>query len=186
MTKTRSETVLSLYKKAKNKKQQREAIMKELDAFDRNQQWELQNAPEWLPKPVTNFVHLVKYTKRAALAMDNPTGKLRAVSPAGMERVASLDKAFQDTWDRIKGRKVVRQNIETSKLLGLGIAHVFWNENKEGRMGSTIQGDKGYMFEGDIELREIDPANFFPDPSAFTLEDCRYIAIMERKSVDWI
>jgi uncharacterized protein (UPF0305 family) len=118
--------------------------------------------------------------------MDNPTGKLRAVSPAGMERVEALDKAFQDVWDRIKGRKVVRQNIETSKLLGLGIAHVFWNENKEGRMGSTVQGDKGYMFEGDIELREIDPANFFPDPSAFTLEDCRYIAIPERKSKDWI
>jgi hypothetical protein len=36
---------------------------------------------------------------------------------------------------------------------------VFWNESKEGRMGSTIQGDKGYMFEGDIELREIDPLN---------------------------
>jgi hypothetical protein len=157
---TREQTVLKLYKKAKNKKQAREAIMKELDAFDRNQQWELDaKAPEWLPKPVTNFVHLVKYTKRAALSMDNPTGKLRAVSPAGKERVEALDKAFQDTWDRIKGRKVVRQNIETSKLLGLGIAHVFWNESKEGRMGSTIQGDKGYMFEGDIELREIDPLN---------------------------
>jgi hypothetical protein len=186
MAKTRSETVLGLYKKAKNKKQSREAIMKELDAFDRNQQWELNNAPEWLPKPVTNFVHLVKYTKRAALSIDNPTGKLRAVSPLGVERVGALDKAFQDTWDRIKGRRVVRQNIETSKLLGLGIAHVFWNESKEGRMGSTVQGDKGYMFEGDIELREIDPANFFPDPTAFTLEDCRYIAVMERKSIDWV
>lgn len=160
--------------------------MKELDAFDRNQQWELNNAPDWLPKPVTNFVHLVKYTKRAALAMDNPTGKLRAVSPAGRERVDKLDNAFQYVWDRTKARKVVRENIETAKLLGPGFAHVCWNENKEGRMGATVQGDKGYHFEGEIEVREIDPATFFPDPSAFCLEDCRYVAIMERKTKEWI
>jgi hypothetical protein len=185
-TKTKAEEILAKYKKAKNKKQPREAIMKELDAFDRNQQWELQNAPDWLPKPVTNFVHLVKYTKRAALAMDNPTGKLRAVSPGGRKRVDSLDNAFQYVWDRTKSRKVVRENIETSKLLGLGLAHVCWNESKEGRMGATVQGDKGFQFEGDIEVREIDPATFFPDPSAFTLEDCRFVAIMERKTKEWI
>jgi hypothetical protein len=182
----KAQDILAKYKKAKNKKQAREAIMKELDAFDRNQQWELNNAPDWLPKPVTNFVHLVKYTKRAALAMDNPTGKLRAVSPAGRERVDKLDNAFQYVWDRTKARKVVRENIETAKLLGPGFAHVCWNENKEGRMGATVQGDKGYHFEGEIEVREIDPATFFPDPSAFCLEDCRYVAIMERKTKEWI
>jgi hypothetical protein len=186
MVKDRAGQLLALYKKAKNKKQKRETIMNELDAFDRNQQWELQNAPEWLPKPVTNFVHLVKYTKRAALAMDNPTGKLRAVSPLGQQRVDQLDKAYQYVWDRARARKIVRQNIETSKLLGLGIAHVYWNESKEGRMGATVQGDEGFQFEGDIEMCELDPAVFFPDPSAFTLNDCRYIAIMERKSKDWV
>jgi hypothetical protein len=66
-TDKRAQDILAKYKKARNKKQAREVIMKELDAYDRNQQWDLQNAPEWLPKPVTNFVHLVKYTKRAAL-----------------------------------------------------------------------------------------------------------------------
>lgn len=159
MSEKRANEVLAKWRKAKTKREQREAIMAELDAFDRNQQWEMQNAPAWLPKPVTNFVHLVKLTKRAALAVDNPTGKLRAVSPAGKPRVEQLDKAFQYVWERIKARKVVRQNIETSKLLGPGFAHVFWNEYKEGKMGTTIQGDKGYMFEGEIEVREIDPSN---------------------------
>jgi hypothetical protein len=186
MAKTRADQILGLYRKAKNKKQKREEIMKELDAYDRNQQWDLTNAPAWLPKPVTNFVHLVKYTKRAALAMENPTGKLRAVSPAGVDRVDKLDKAFQYVWDRTKSRKVVRENIETAKLLGTAFAHVCWNEYKEGRMGATVLGDKGFRYEGEIEVREIEPSCIFPDPSAFTLEDCRYIAIMERKTQDWI
>jgi hypothetical protein len=186
MADKRGQEILTKFKKAKNKKATREQIMKELDAYDRNQQWDLQNAPAWLPKPVTNFVHLVKYTKRAALAMDNPTGKLRAVSPLGRDRVDKLDKAYQYVWDRIKARKVVRENIETAKLLGTGIAHVHWEEYKEGRMGATVQGDKGFMYEGDICVREIDPACFYPDPSAFTLEDCRYVAVMERKSLDWV
>jgi hypothetical protein len=185
-TDKRAQDILAKYKKARNKKQAREVIMKELDAYDRNQQWDLQNAPSWLPKPVTNFVHLVKYTKRAALAMDNPTGKLRAVSPLGRERVAKLDKAYQYVWDRIRARKVVRENIETAKLLGTAFAHVHWEEYKEGRMGATVQGDKGYMFEGDICIRELDPALVFPDPSAFCLEDCRYVAVMERKSIEWV
>jgi hypothetical protein len=186
MAEKRAQDILQKMKKAQNKREKREGIWQELDAFDRNQQWDLQNAPPWLPKPVTNFVHLVKNTKIAALSMENPTGKLRAVSPAGIERVDKLDKGFQYVWERIKARKVVRENIGSAKLLGNGIAQVSWNENKEGKMGTTVKGDKGYQYEGEIEIREIDVAAFFPDPTAFCLEDCRYIGIKERKSKDWI
>jgi hypothetical protein len=186
MANQKAKDIIEKMKKAQNKREKRESVWQELDAFDRNQQWEMQNAPPWLPKPVTNFVHLVKNTKIAALSMENPTGKLRAVSPAGVQLVDQLDKGFQYVWERIKARKVVRENIGTAKLLGNGIAHVFWDEYKEGKMGTTILGDKGYLYEGEIGVREIDPAAFYPDPTAFTLEDCRYIGIKERKSKDWI
>jgi hypothetical protein len=186
MAEQKAKDILQKMKKAQNKREKREAVWQELDAFDRNQQWDMQNAPPWLPKPVTNFVHLVKNTKIAALSMENPTGKLRAVSPAGVELVDQLDKGFQYVWERIKARKVVRENIGTAKLLGNGIAHVFWEETKEGKMGTTVLGDKGYRYEGEIGVREIDPAAFYPDPTAFTLEDCRYIGIKERKSKDWV
>jgi hypothetical protein len=185
-TGNQADMILSKMRKARNKRQAREMIMTELDAFDRNQQWDLENAPPWLPKPVTNFVHLVKYTKRAALSIDNPTGKLRPASPAGATMVDELDKGFQYVWERIKARKVVRQNIETAKLLGTAIAHVHWEENKEGKMGSTVLGDKGYSYEGEICIREVDPATFYPDPSAFCLDDCQFIGVKERKSMNWI
>jgi hypothetical protein len=185
MDKSRQSTILENFRKAKTKRQQKDPVWKELDAFDRNEQWMLKDTAPWLPKPVTNFIHLVKYTKRAALATENPTGKLRAVSPAGIDLVDMLNKAYEDTFQRIKARKVIRDCIETSKLLGTGIAHVYWNENKEGRMGSTVLGDDPFAYEGEIEVRQIDPASFFPDPSAFRIEDCQYIIVRERKSKEW-
>ncbi len=180
--KTNAGQILEKFKRAKTKREStKDTVWQELDAFDRNQQWDLKAAPDWLPKPVTNFVHLVKYTKRAALSMENPTGKLRTVSPA-----KELNEGFQYTWERIKGRKVVRQNIETAKLLGTAIAHVYWNENKEGRLGTTVQGDEGYQFEGEICIREIDPSSVYPDPNAFSLEECEFIHVVERKPISWL
>jgi hypothetical protein len=185
--KTNAQMILEKFKRAKTKRESnKDGIWQELDAFDRNQQWDLKASPDWLPKPVTNFVHLVKYTKRAALAMENPTGKLRPVSPAGQQSVQELNEGFQYTWERIKGRKVVRQNIETAKLLGTAIAHVYWNENKEGRLGTTIQGDEGYQFEGEICIKEIDVSSFYPDPNAFSLEECEFVHIVERKPISWL
>lgn len=174
------------FQKAKNKRREREEKWTELDAYDRNQQWDLENMPNWLPKPVTNFVHLVKYTKRAAFSVDNPVAKLRPVSPLNEEAIKKLNKAFEYTWERIKARKVVRDNIATAKLLGDAIAFVYWDEKAEGRMGTTVLGDEGYQFEGEIRVKEIDIANFYPDPDAFTIEDCRYIHVVERKPLKWV
>lgn len=186
MSKKRVDKILEKFRSAKTKRQQKDSIWTELDAFDRNDQWDLNNAPPWLPKPVTNYVHLVKYTKRAAFAVDNPTGKLRPMSPQGVESVRLLNKAYEDTAERIKMRKTVRENIETAKLLGTAIAQVFWNENAEGRMGSTVLGDEGFQYEGELGIKEIMPTSFYPDPNAFTLEDCEYIFIRERKPLEWV
>lgn len=186
MEKKRIDRIMELYRKAFAKRQQKDGLWQELDAFDRNEQWNLHNAPPWLPKNVTNYVHLVKNTKRAAFAVENPTGKLRPMTPAGVEAVKLLNKAYEDTADRIKMRKVVRENIETAKLLGTAIAQVYWNEDEEGRMGSTILGDEGFYYEGEIGIREIMPSSFYPDPNAFSIEDCEYIFIRERKPLEWV
>lgn len=186
MSKKRVAEITEMFNKAKAKRQKKDPIWKELDAFDRNEQWDMNNAPAWLPKPITNYVHLVKNTKRAAFAVDNPAGKLRPMSPAGKDAVKLLNKAYEDTVERIKMRKVVRENIETSKLLGTGIAQFTWDESAEGRMGSTVLGDEGFQYEGEIRVREIEPSTFYPDPNAFTIEDCEYIFIRERKPLAWV
>lgn len=174
------------FNKSKARRQKKEDLWKELDAFDRNEQWDLKQAPNWLPKPVTNFIHLVKYTKRAAFAVENPTGKIRPVSPGGQERVKMLNKAYEDTFNRIKARSVVRDSIADSKLLGTAIAHMYWDENVEGRLGTTVLGDEGFQYEGEIRTKTIDIGSFYPDPNAFCIADCRFIIVRERKNEDWV
>lgn len=186
MSKKRVNEIMENFSKSKTKRQKKEGLWKELDAFDRNEQWNLAEAPAWLPKPVTNFIHLVKYTKRAAFAVENPTGKLRPVSPKGIDGVKMLNKAYEDAFARLKARSVVRDCISTAKLLGTAIAHIYWDENKEGRLGATVQGDEGFQYEGDMKIKEIEPASFYPDPNAFTIDDCRFIIIRERRQKEWI
>ena len=111
---------------------------------------------------------------------------MRPFSPSTVEAVKLLNKAYEDTFDRIKARKVVREGIETSKLLGTCIGHIFWNETAEGRLGTTIQGDEGFLYTGEIGIRNVEPSTFFPDPTAFTIDDCDYIFIRERKPMSWI
>lgn len=182
----RTSEILGKFRQARNKRQAKDELWKELDAFDRNEQWDLKAAPPWLPKPITNYIHLVKYTKRAAFAVENPTAKLRPFSPKSMEAVKLLNKAYEDTFDRIKARKVIRESIETMKLLGTAIAHVTWDEVSEGRMGTTVLGDDGFQYTGEIKLELVEPSTFFPDPNAFTLEDCDYVFIRQRKPMSWI
>lgn len=184
--KSRVSEILERFRQAKNKRQAKDSLWTELDAFDRNQQWDLNNAPAWLPKPITNYIHLVKYTKRAAFAVENPTAKLRPFSPEGVEMVKLLNKAYEDTFDRIKARKSIRESIECMKLLGTAITYMYWEEHAEGRMGTTVLGDEGYHYTGEIRIMNIEPSNFFPDPNAFTVEDLDYAFIRMRKPKSWI
>ncbi|QWE49702.1 portal protein [Paenibacillus phage SV21] len=180
--KSKSDIILERFKKAQNKRRKKEDLWRTLDAYDRNEQWDLEgaNIPPWVPKPVTNYIHVVKYTKRASLFMENATGRLRPLTSEDVEKVEVLNKVYEYTWDKINVRDVVRKNTETAKLLGTAIAHVYWNED------TPVRGGTGGLYEGEIEVREIDPACFYPDPNAFSLEDCEFIHIVERKPMSWI
>ena len=132
---------------------------KELDEFYRTEQYKDANLPPWVPKPVTNFIHLVVTTKRAALSSENPSAMLRPVSPLDAEQVKKLQTVYEWVWKKIKARKVVRENIETSKLLGTAIAQVYWDEM------TGVLGGTNAMYEGEIKIKEIDPINFHVDPN---------------------
>jgi len=152
----------------------------ELDQFYRGEQYNNVRMPPWIPKPVTNFVHLVVTTKRAALAVENPSAIFRPVSPLEVDKVRDMQDIFDWVWKKIGARRVVRQCIETSKLLGTAIAHVYWDEH------TGVLGGKDAYYEGEIRICEIDPANFFPDPTAYRLDDCQYIHVVEKKPRKWV
>lgn len=179
--KKRVSKIMKRYEDAKQRRSVHDAEWRELDEFYRGDQYKnLSGMPPWFPRPVTNMVHLAVTTKRAAFAVENPQASLRPVAESERERVNELQQIFEWVWKRIKARNVLRDNIETSKLLGTAIAHVYWNEN------TGVLGGKGMNYKGEIGVTEIDPSNFFPDPTADRLEDCQFIHVVEKKPREWV
>lgn len=168
------------YRKAREQRQKFDYQWSELDNFYRGEQYSSDKIPPWVPKPVTNFIHLVVTTKRAALALEHPSAILSAVSAQDRDRIEELQRIYEWVWKKIKASRVVRKNIETSRLLGTGIAHVYWNEN------TGVMGREGQYYEGEICVEEVDPATFFPDPNADCLEDCQFIHLVNKKPRAWV
>jgi hypothetical protein len=171
-----------LFDDAKNSRQEkRDKMFKELDAFDRGDQWNVKNSnmPPWIPKPVTNYVHYVHTYKTASISVESLIGKLRPLSPTDVESVNDLQKVYEYLWDKLELKYKVRDAISDSRLFGTSILHVGWDETK-------LVGGSNYRAEGEITTTVIPPMNFYPDPTAFTLEDCRYVVISERKTKNWI
>ena len=72
MKKPKLEYILAEFDKMKQNRAKNEAKWKMLDAFDRGEQWDLSaiNMPSWVPRPVTNYIYVVKSIKKASL-VDN-------------------------------------------------------------------------------------------------------------------
>ena len=172
--------IMKRYHAAREQRQKMNLKWAELDKFYNGEQYFWERIPPWIPKPVTNYIHLVVTTKRAALAMENATGQLLPLSEADAPLVKKLQKVYEWVWERAKVQRVVRQNLETALLLGTAIAHVYWDEY------TGVLGGTNAEYEGEIRVCEIDPSNFFPDPTAYRLEDCQYIHVVERKPREWI
>lgn len=171
---------MTRYKKSKDFKAKYTPVWSELDEFYRGEQYKNANIPPWVPKPVTNFIHLVVTTKRAALASENPMATLRPLSPKDVDNVGKLQSIYEWTWKKIKARSVLRDNIETSRLMGTGIAHVYWDEM------TGVLGGTDALYEGEIKTKEIDPINFHIDPNAYRIEDAAWIHIDGKRRKKWV
>lgn len=69
-----------------------------------------------------------------------------------------VDHAFQVNKSEVLKEKLVRDALK----LGPGIAETSWDPELSNKVG-------------DIKITRIDPEDFFPDPSAKTIEECNYI-----------
>jgi hypothetical protein len=174
------QAIMDRLKKGKQAKQSYISVWKELDEFYRGDQYKSQNIPPWVPKPVTNFIHMVITIKRAALATENPMAMLRPLSQEDADSISQLQRIYEWVWKRIKARKSVRDAIETSKLLGTGIVQVYWDEM------TGVLGGTNAKYEGEIRTREIDVMNFFVDPNAYRLEEAAWCHVTEKKNRKWV
>ena len=181
MKKPKLEYILAEFDKMKQNRAKNEAKWKMLDAFDRGEQWDLSaiNMPSWVPRPVTNYIYVVKSIKKASLVDNVKEGTLLPLSPEDADKVDVLNKLKRSKWRKLSVPNVIRKTADRAVLLGTGITYVGYDPD-------VIAGGTNTRYEGELVVREVDPSGFYIDPIAYSIDSARYCATVERKSFEFI
>lgn len=173
------EKVRDLFYKAMQKRADKDYLWSTLDAFDRGDHWSISSKPVWFPKPVTNMINFVKRYKVSSIAVDNLTGVISPLSKKDVEYVSILQGIYDDIWYYTGVKYEIRKALDRCKLLGTGAVFVSYDPN-------NIRGGRETNTQGTLVVKNLNPNNIYPDPTAFCLEDARYVFIAERKTMSWI
>lgn len=166
------------FQKAENAMGELHRLWKTLDMFDRGKQWDNVKIPVWIPKPITNLIRYVRTTKRANLAQNIPQAEFIPMTPLDAPLVRQLQKAYDHVWDEQKVPMTVRKCIDRGLLYGTSIAYVYAEENIRGKyFGDNHPSNQLYRY--DIKVKRINNANFYIDPTAYTLQEAKWITITE-------
>lgn len=181
MKKPKVEWVLAEFEKMKQARRRADKKWTELDAFDRGEQWDLSSIkmPSWIPRPVTNYIYVVKSVKKASLVDNVKEGTLLPLSPEDAVKIEQLDKLKKAKWRKLSVPDIIRKTADRAVLLGTGVTFVGYDPD-------FIGGSTNTRYEGELVIKAIDPSGFYIDPIAYSIETARYCAIAERVSFDYI
>ena len=153
-------------------------MWRELDAFDRGEQWTTKGVmPSWIPRPSSNLINKVKRYKTGALMLEDYLGELKPLAPEDEAPIWMLQRFYEQLWEKLNIKYQILDVTRTSRLLGTGILYLGWDENYLG-------GTRGHLFQGEILIKEIEPSTFFIDPAAFELEEALYCGTFVRTTVE--
>lgn len=157
-----------------------------IDLFDRGDQWKNVDLPPWIPKPMHNMIRYIRILKRANLAGNIPAAHFSAINVMQTELVQKLQKAYKHVWDTEKVPLTIRRCIDRSLLQGTAIAFVY---SEDTYVGGQYYGEghkDNQLFQGRIRVKRFPIMNFFPDPDASSLEECRWIETTEPTTLEII
>lgn len=149
-----------------------------IDLFDRGRQWDNVNIPVWVPKPITNLIRYVRTTKRANLAQNIPQSTFIPLTPVDAPLVRQVQKAYDHVWDEQKVAYTCRRVVDRALLHGTSIAYVYAEENIRGKYYGEGH-EENQLYRYDVKVKRLNNANFYIDPTAYCLEEARYITITE-------
>jgi hypothetical protein len=162
------------------RRQRKDGIWKELDSFDRGEQWTDKGVmPSWIPKPSSNYINHTKKLKAGELLLENYLGTLKPLVSENADAIFLLQKSYEQLWEKLNMRFHINDVVLDSRLLGTGILYVGWDEN-------YIGGTRGHLYQGEILVKPIEPSTFFVDPKAFNLQEALFCGTYVRTTVDHI
>jgi len=178
--------MLQRYRKAESAVSERQQLWKDLDMFDRGEQWKNVSIPPWIPKPVTNFIRYIRTLKRANLASAIGKANFMSVNPQFEEQVLKLQKAYDHVWETENIQRTLRTSLDRGLLQGTSVLYVY---NDDAYVGGTYRepyDPQNQLYSGKICVKRVPIANFYPDPDAYDLDSCKFIEVTEILSLQQV
>ena len=148
-----------------------------LDMFDRAEQWKDSELPPWVSKPVHNMIRFIRTVKRANLTGNVSAAHFAPLNPDHEDSVNLIQKAYKHVWSTQKVPMLIRRSVDRSILQGTSIAYVYSDDSFIGGEYYGENNPKNKLYQGEIRVKRIAAANFFPDPDADTLQDCKFCEV---------
>lgn len=155
------------------------------DEFYLAKHWKTER-PSWYPNPVVNYVAYVVDQKTPQLTNNRPRGLILPTTQLD-EGVAKLFTQVTDVIaERVGIDAVIAEVVPTGLLLGTAWIKVYWDNELSGGQYDPVNVQRSTLWKGDVCIEAPDPANIYHDPSAYKVEDCRYIIYAVPKTTKWI
>lgn len=169
----------TLFVQARKEKQPR------IDAWNRNykiinNRYQSAVFASWAPQPRDSEVYPICSSLVAWLTDQEPDiGFMPSANPVSpyytqiLQVSSDLNNVFETCWLNLEYDRHYKMMLWDGMTCGTGIIKSVWDN-------AASRGS------GDAVVRRIDPYNFYPDPSASSLDDCEYMVEVRQMTFDQI
>ena len=167
-------------------KQEQARIFKVLDAADHSDIWKVYNKkiPNYVQTPVNNPITVIKEATKASIMPTAYAGDFRPLTQSAKQVAEVANKYFQMQWEKSNMDGVNNEAAEYAYLHGTSGVLFGWKNNivDPSDITNFFNPEKTAKFQA----RAYHPSNIFPDPTADTVDEMRYLFFAERKSKDFL
>ena len=167
-------------------KQEQARIFKILDAADHSDIWKIYNRkiPNFMQTPTHNPITIIKEATKASVMPTEYSGEFKALSMDVKELAATANKYFQMKWEAANMNEVNNECADYAYLHGTSGVLMGWNNNIVDSNDVTNYFNPAKHIQ--FQAKAYHPSNVFPDPGASTVEEMRYLFLVERKTKDFL
>ena len=167
-------------------KQEQARIFKILDAADHSDIWKIYNRkiPNFMQTPTHTPITIIKEATKASVMPTEYSGEFKALSMDVKELADTANKYFQMKWEAANMNEVNNECADYAYLHGTSGVLMGWNNNIVDSNDVTNYFNPAKHIQ--FQAKAYHPSNVFPDPGASTVEEMRYLFLVERKTKDFL
>lgn len=176
----RAKKIIKQVERARNAVGDRTLQIQELMAFYEGKQYNLSKYKQgrpWVVRMKTPYASVAVDTRVSSLVASDYRGVLVPMTPEDEYSTNALNNFIADEWERMNLNTKINESIKSAAIVRESYLHFIWEDKPLGKGASKR--------DGYIDVYQIDqPASVYIDPSANSLKDARFVAILNRMHLD--